>query len=127
MNLLIDTQAILWFIEGDQRLGRNARTAIEKKANTCFISMASWWEIAIKVRLNKLGLEIPLKEFIRRREAEGFRTLDIQADHVSVLTTLPLHHRDPFDRLIIAQARQDGMSICTCDDAFREYDVRVIW
>lgn len=127
MNLLIDTQAILWFINGDRRLGRNARAAIQKKTNTCYVSMASWWEMAIKIRLNKLGLEIPLKEFIRRREAEGFRTLDIHTDHVSGLIALPLHHRDPFDRLIIAQARHDGMTICTYNDAFKEYGVRVIW
>jgi len=127
LNLLIDTQALLWFTCGDKKLSRNARAAIEKTTSNRFISMASWWEIAIKIRLDKIGIELPLKEFIRRREEEGFRTLDINTDHLSGLVTLPLHHRDPFDRLIIAQARHEGMAICTYDRSFREYGARIIW
>lgn len=127
MNLLLDTHALLWFTGGDERLGLAARSTIEALETTAFISMATWWEIAIKCSLGKLVLDDPLEQFISKRLAEGFRILPIETPHLCGLKDLPFHHRDPFDRLIVAQAIHENMMVCSSDDHFPLYPIKVIW
>ena len=127
MNLLIDTHAMLWFVAGDNRLSRRAKTAIGSRDTINYLSLASWWEIAIKCSLGKLELDIPLDDFISERVDEGFRVLSIETKHLPRLTSLPFHHRDPFDRLIISQAMSEDMAVCTSDSHFASYGVRVVW
>ena len=127
MNLLVDTQAMLWFVSGDGRLSGGARTAIEAQDTISFISIASCWEIAIKCSLGKLELDLPLDRFIAERVEEGFRLLPIETEHLPALLTLPFCHRDPFDRLIICQAMAEDMLVCSADEAFRSYPITVVW
>ena len=118
---------MLWFTSGDTRLSADARAAIEKPDTISYISIASWWEMAIKCSLDKLQLDLPIKDFIAQRVDEGFRVLSIGTDHMPVVATLPFHHRDPFDRLIISQAIIENMPICTSDAQFDTYDIQRIW
>jgi PIN domain nuclease of toxin-antitoxin system len=127
VNLLVDTHAMLWFVVGDDRLSPTARAAIESPETTSYISVASWWEVAIKCSLNKLRIDHPLEEFMTHRVDEGFRVLSIDTQHLPALATLPFHHRDPFDRLIISQAMSESMPICTSDNHFSSYDVQLVW
>lgn len=127
MNLLVDTHALLWFAGGDERLSPTARAAIEDSRTPVFVSMASWWEIAIKCNLGKLVLDDPLDRFISKRLAEGFRVLPIETPHLCELKDLAFHHRDPFDRLLIAQAIHENMAVCSSDDHFALYPIKVIW
>lgn len=125
--MLIDSHAMLWFAAGDNRLSPTARAAIENPEAVNYISIASWWEIAIKHSLDKLRLDLPLEAFMRDRVSEGFRVLPIETAHLPALTMLPFHHRDPFDRLIISQAMTEAMPICTGDERFTAYDVEIVW
>ena len=127
MNLLLDTHAVLWFVAGDTRLPRRSRQAIEAADTVNYVSMASWWEIAIKCSLGKLTIDDSLEEFMRQRTAEGFRLLPLEPQHLHSLVALPFHHRDPFDRLIICQAIVENMAICTGDENFRRYPARLVW
>jgi len=127
VNLLIDTHAMLWFMGGDPRISSVARKAIEDPDSVNYISMASWWEIAIKCSLKKLKLDDPLDVFMSQCADEGFRVLPIEAHHLSALIELPSHHRDPFDRLIICQATLEDMPVCTSDRNFLRYTTRVVW
>lgn len=127
MNLLVDTHAMLWFVAGDERLSPKARQAIEDPGTTSHVSIASWWEISIKCSLKKLRLTKPLEAFMGDRVDEGFRVLPIETRHLPRLVTLPFHHRDPFDRLIVCQAIAEGMPICTGDRHFTAYGIKQIW
>ena len=127
MNLLLDTHAILWFVTGDERFSTRARRVVEDPETKNYISIASWWEIAIKCSLNKLTLTGSLESFMADRVREGFRVLPVEVTHLPALTTLPFHHRDPFDRLIICQALAENMSVCTSDHHFAQYGVEAVW
>lgn len=127
MNLLLDTQALLWWKEGSRKLGRRARRAIETEATTVRVSAGSAWEIAIKVRAGRLTLTEPLRAWMPERlEREGFLMLSVTIEHAVTVASLPDHHQDPFDRLLIAQARVEGLTLVTSDAAFDDYDVRVL-
>ena len=128
MRLLLDTHAFLWFLAGDSRLRAAARRRVEDKANDKFLSIASIWEMAIKVSLGKLELDDPLGEIVGRGAGEnGIALIGISKDHVLRVSTLPWHHRDPFDRLLAAQAMHEGMTLLTGDSAFEAYGVRRVW
>lgn len=128
MNILIDTQAIIWFAENNSQLSAKARSAMEDEDNDCFVSMASFWEISIKMNLGKLNINnLMLSEFMDEVAENGFPTLDIRRDHVLENEKLPLLHRDPFDRLIIAQAISESMVVISSDPAFDLYPVQRIW
>jgi PIN domain nuclease of toxin-antitoxin system len=128
MKLLIDTQAIIWFAENNTQLSKTARTLMEDDANSCFVSMASFWEMSIKINLGKLTINgLTLAEFIDEVDDSDFQTLAIERSHLLENTVLPLHHRDPFDRLIIAQAIEEGMPIVSSDVAFDAYAITRIW
>jgi PIN domain nuclease of toxin-antitoxin system len=119
VRLLLDTNALLWLLAGDPRLGAQARREVEAAAELV-VSSASLWEIAIKVSIGKLaalpGLPAVLAE-------AGVRRLGIEDEHLRRLESLPWHHRDPFDRLLIAQAQAEALTVLTADPAFGDYAV----
>jgi PIN domain nuclease of toxin-antitoxin system len=128
MKLLLDTHAWLWFVLGDSQLSANANNHIVDPANLKFVSPASYWEISIKMSLGKYTLNAPYREFMRRAiVGNGFRYLHISPRHTQQVSTLPFHHRDPFDRLLVAQGIVEGMAIVSHDGNFAPYGVQVIW
>ena len=128
MRLLLDTHAFLWWVEDDARLSRKARTAIAEPGNDCFLSLASSWEMAIKISLGKLKLAAPLERFVPDQlAANGFRELAIDFRHVARVSRLPFHHRDPFDRLLAAQALEEDLTVVSADRVFRTYGSSRIW
>ena len=104
MNYLLDTHTLIWLLEGNENLSKEARTVIEDSQNLCFISSASLWEMAIKVSISKLEMKIPYKDLAILIWENGIEILPIEFEHYLELLHLPFHHKDPFDRLIIAQA-----------------------
>ena len=128
MNVLLDTHAFLWLLAGDKRAPARARRMFEDPANTVTLSLASMWEMSIKVSLGKLEVPGPLQTFLAEQLAEnGIQTLDIAFRHVCAVETLPFHHRDPFDRLLAAQCLEDGLPILSADPIFERYGVKRIW
>ncbi|MBP8239342.1 MAG: type II toxin-antitoxin system VapC family toxin [Saprospiraceae bacterium] len=128
MSILVDTQAIIWYAENNSALSPIARQAMDDNTNPCYVSLASFWEMSIKMKLGKLNVKgLLLDEFMQEVEEHGFTTLDITKAHILNSGTLPLHHRDPFDRLIIAQALVEDWQVITSDDAFDAYGVKRIW
>ncbi len=127
MRLLLDTQIFLWFLEGGSRVPREAREAIRSGNNTVMVSAASVWEIAIKASLGRLAIAradvLRLPELVA---ASGFDELPIRFEHAAAIAALPMHHRDPFDRLLIAQARAETLTLVTTDATIRAYDVPVL-
>jgi len=128
MKLLLDTHAFLWFIMGSSNLSETARALIEDPANENLLSVASLWEMAIKVSLGKLTLASSFDDLIPRQLGlNGIELLNIKVDHTSVVATLPFHHRDPFDRLLIAQAIVEKMPMVSIDAAFDAYPIQRLW
>jgi PIN domain nuclease of toxin-antitoxin system len=128
LNLLLDSHAFLWFVANDPKLSIAAKAAIEAPTNRKWVSVASLWEITIKVSIGKLSLADPVAPFLVRELASNkFSTLDINIDHLAALSNLPFHHRDPFDRIIVSQAIADSISIVSTDVALDAYGVRRIW
>ncbi len=128
MRLLLDTHSFLWFIAGTDQLSSRARDLISDFDNEVVMSVASLWEIAIKTSLGKLRLSRPFEELIPEQlEQNDFEVIGIEMRYLSELLKLPLHHRDPFDRLIIAQAVTEQIPIVSRDPAFQKYSVQLIW
>lgn len=128
MRLLLDTHTLLWFALGDQRCSAVARQIIEDPSNEKWVSPASHWELAIKIGLGKYTLPGPFEDFIHAAvDGNGFSTLSILPQHTGILVHLPHHHRDPFDRLMIAQAMSEQLKIVSADDAFDAYPVQRTW
>ena len=128
MKYLLDTHTLLWFLAGDNRLGDRARRLIDDSSNEKYLSIVSLWEVAIKVGLGKLELDKPFEHmFPERLHFNGIEILDISVDSLIKLTTLPFHHRDPFDRLIIAQGLVEEIPIISADTEFDAYDVNRQW
>jgi PIN domain nuclease of toxin-antitoxin system len=128
MRLLLDTHTFLWWVRGGPGLSRRARSAIANSRNECFVSVASGWEIAIKVSLGKLRIDAPLDRFVPEQlAANGFQPLSIGLKHTARVARLPFHHRDPFDRLLVAQAIEEELAVATADPIFARYGVKRIW
>ena len=128
MRLLLDTHAYLWWVEGAPALGRRARAAVANPDNEVFFSIASCWELAIKLSLGKLRLTQGLDRFVPDQLARnGFVLAGLDFRHVVRVSDLPFHHRDPFDRVLVAQALQDELAIVSADRVFRKYGVTVVW
>src|ERR1700683_557012 len=128
MRLLLDTHAFLWFLLNDSRLSGRAKDLIVDPENDIEISPASYWEIAIKIALRKYSLPEPFELFMEREiAANDFRILAIDPRHTAPLTSMPFHHRDPFDRLLIAQAMVELIPIVGSDSAFDAYCVTRLW
>jgi PIN domain nuclease of toxin-antitoxin system len=127
MRILLDTHVFLWYISADPQLPVAFRDAIRDPANEVYLSAASVWEAVIKYALGKLPLPEPPAEYLpRQREAHRIATLPIEEATLAHLATLPPLHRDPFDRILIAQALQHGMWLATVDDAVRSYPVPLL-
>lgn len=128
MPLLLDTHAFLWWIADDRRLSRRARAAIAQRTDQCFVSLVSVWEMAIKTSLGKLTLAAPLERFIPEQlTVNGFDLHPVEFAHVVRVSDLAFHHRDPFDRLLAAQALAEGLTIVSADPIFKRYGVKRVW
>lgn len=124
MRLLLDTHTLLWWWGDDPRLDTSARTRIEDPVNSVFVSIASVWEIAIKTRLGRLRM--PLDSVRSLITESGFVTLGIDLPHALGVADLPDHHRDPFDRMLVSQARFEDLTLVTRDPAISRYDVKTV-
>jgi PIN domain nuclease of toxin-antitoxin system len=128
MNLLLDTHTMLWFFWDDPLLSTSAKALIEDPANRKLVSIASCWEIAIKVSTGKLTLGEPSRTYLQREITRNlFELLPITLEHATEVETLPYHHRDPFDRVIIAQAILEKLPIVSVDTAFDPYPITRLW
>ena len=127
MRTLLDTHAFLWAIAGDNRMSQSARDVFVGPSNLS-ISIASIWEILIKVQVGKLNLPRPAGPYVLSKLAENkVETLPVHLAHLLACEQLPLYHRDPFDRILIAQSLEEGWPIITADPVFKKYPIRVIW
>ena len=128
MRLLLDTHAFLWFVLDEPQLSTTARGLIADANNDIEVSPATYWEIAIKIRLGKYILPDPFQEFMEREIAVNrFNILHIEPRHVAPLTTLPFHHKDPFDRLLVAQSLYEQIPIVSVDLQLDAYGINRIW
>lgn len=128
MTLLLDTHALFWFCQNDPSLSGPARMLMEDPANRILVSMASCWEVAIKAGLHKLTLgESSRTYLVNALASTGFELFPITLEHATAVETLPLHHRDPFDRLLIAQAISENIPIVSADAIFDQYPVSRLW
>lgn len=128
MKLLLDTHTFLWFIAGDVRLSNKARTLIEDMDNVRLLSTASLWEIAIKTSIGKLDLGLPFGTLIPQQlDGNLIDLLDITVDHAALVATLPFHHKDPFDRMVIAQALAEELPIVSVDPILDTYSITRLW
>ena len=128
MKVLLDTHTFLWWIANDSQLSERARTVIEDADHQLFLSAASGWEIAIKTRIGKLRLADDLHGFVSEQlRINAIQVLPIQMAHALHMATLPDHHRDPFDRMLVAQSQLEQLPILTIDPQIAQYSVTVIW
>jgi PIN domain nuclease of toxin-antitoxin system len=127
MDLLLDTHSLIWFLNGDEKLSDKVKIAIEDTNNSKIVSIASIWEIAIKISLDKFKISKGFKHFLDMVEENGFEILPIAFEHAIVLSTLEFIHRDLFDRLMIAQCIADKLILATKDDNIKRYDIQTIW
>jgi PIN domain nuclease of toxin-antitoxin system len=127
MRTLLDTHAFLWALAGDNRMSKNARDTFVGPSNLS-MSVVSIWEILVKVQVGKLTLPRPACAYVLSKLAENkIETLPINLAHLLAFEQLPFHHRDPFDRMLIAQSLEEGWPIITADSIFKKYRVQVIW
>ena len=127
MANLLDTHALIWFIEGDRLLSDKALSAINDEADFNFVSIASIWEIAIKLNVEKLKLQTSFLGIQKKMDENGFKLLPVNFEHTLILKDLPLHHRDPFDRMIIAQSITEDLTIISKDKNFSLYPIKLLW
>ncbi|MBN2611410.1 MAG: type II toxin-antitoxin system VapC family toxin [Bacteroidales bacterium] len=127
MDLLLDTHSLNWFLNGDEKLSDKAKTMIEDPTNSKIVSIASIWEIAIKISLNKFKFPKGFNHFLDMVEDNGFEILPITIGHALELSTLKFIHRDPFDRLLNAQCMADKFIIVTKDDNIKRYNIESVW
>lgn len=128
MNLLLDTHILIWLIEGSEKLSQTAKHAIADDRNRINLSIASLWEITIKTSLGKLQLGLPLEQVVENFLLPGgIEILPIHLPHLLVSRALPLHHRDPFDRLLISQAKSESLTLVSEDHSFSRNTVETLW
>ena len=127
MEYILDTHTFLWFLEGSDQLSHKVKSEIKDIKNSCFISIASLWEIAIKSSLGKLNLKFPFENLTSYLAANDIEILPVTFDHIKELKNLDFHHRDPFDRLIISQAIKENLTIRSRDSNFFRYPVKIVW
>jgi PIN domain nuclease of toxin-antitoxin system len=128
MRLLLDTHALLWWVDDDPQLSTQARNLIGDAENDCYVSLVSAWEMAIKCATGQLKLAVSVQRYYQEHlPANDFQLLPIDLGHATLVETLPLHHRDPFDRLLIAQAWQEGLTLVSSDTAFDAYGITRVW
>ena len=127
MKALLDTHTFLWAISGDERLSRRAAEVFAGPSDL-WLSVVSIWEILIKVQIGKMLLPVPTGPYIVKKLVENrIETLAVSRDHVLRVETLPMHHHDPFDRILIAQSLEENIPVVTADRVFARYSVELIW
>jgi PIN domain nuclease of toxin-antitoxin system len=124
LKLLLDTHAALWFLSGDERLGPNAQRHITDDSNQVLLSAAVVWEVAVKRSLGKL--DVP-DEYLSLLLGAGVQALGVSVEHAAAVEGLPWHHRDPFDRMLVAQAGVEGAALVSRDEELRPYGVTLVW
>lgn len=128
MKFLIDTHTFIWYVTNSSKLSLKAQELINDGNNEVLLSIASIWEMAIKHSVSKLTFELPFELFITRQLAvNNFQLLNVSIDHLVIVANLPLHHRDPFDRLIIAQAIVEQIPVVGTDKVFDSYPIKRLW
>jgi PIN domain nuclease of toxin-antitoxin system len=127
VRYLLDTHAFLWLATDDARLTAPVRTLYQDVEQECFLSTASVWEMAIKASLGKLSLGTSLDQLVKGGIDRGVRLLEVRASHAYIVETLPFHHRDPFDRMLVAQATHEGMHVVSRDERLDPYSVTRVW
>lgn len=127
MQYLLDTHTFLWFVSGDVKLSERARLCIENPDHEKFISLATFWEIAIKINIEKLTLDVSFQDLYQEADSNGFKLLPITIQHIEKILYLEPHHRDPFDRILISQAIIDNLVIIGKDTTFSNYSVKQLW
>ncbi|HZH29652.1 MAG TPA: type II toxin-antitoxin system VapC family toxin [Pyrinomonadaceae bacterium] len=128
MKLLLDTHTFIWWAGEPEKLSSNALALLEDEDNELMLSVVSVWEIQIKSQLGKLRLNVPLEDLVEsQRQENGLQILPIELEHVLALSRLPTLHKDPFDRLLIAQSQVEDADIVSKDREFASYPVRVMW
>ena len=128
MRLLLDTHVFIWWFSEPEKLSPKASTLLADDDNELLLSVASVWEMQIKIQLGKLKFTVPLRELVESQEkANGVKVLPVGLEHVLSLDTLPAHHKDPFDRLLVAQAKVEGASLVSADPVFSGYPVKLLW
>ena len=127
MDILLDTHAFIWFFNGDEQMSLKARKLIEDSKNSIYVSIASIWEVAIKIGLKKLVFDGNTTEIADLIDQNGFQILQISIGHTTAYETLELIHRDPFDRILVAQAFIENMTIVTRDENIQKYRTKTIW
>lgn len=128
MKLLLDTQCWLWWFTQPEKLSVNVIEQIADEANEVWFSVASVWEMGIKVSIGKLPLPEPIDNYVSTRMTQlGARSLEINTSHALRAAALPLHHRDPFDRMLIAQAQVEAMTLVSADAVFNQYEVSLVY
>lgn len=126
-NYLLDTHVVLWFAEYSDKLSDNAYKAIQDPKSNIYVSIVSAWEIAIKLGSEKLNIKGGLPEFYRMTDSNGFITLPIEREYLLRLKHLPYKHKDPFDRMLIATAMTERMTLITADEKIHKYELPVLW
>jgi PIN domain nuclease of toxin-antitoxin system len=126
MESLLDTHAFLWYLLGDSNLGNKAKEAIDAKTGLYF-SIASLWEISIKINVGKLQLNRPVEDLPKELEYINVQILPITFQDTEIYTSLPLHHRDPFDRILVAQTMNHSLVLISRDEAFDSYPIQRVW
>jgi len=128
VKILFDTHAFIWWDSNISRLSPEALQLCQNQENTILLSTVSIWEMQIKHQLGKLKLNLPLNDIVEaQQETNGLEILPVIPPHVFALDNLPLHHKDPFDRLLIAQANVEKAVLLSCDSAVQQYPVEIVW
>ena len=127
MNCLLDTHVVLWFLGDNEKLSKAALNTILEPANEKYVSIASAWELAIKIGLGKLKFDGGVDNFFKTISDNGFFLLPIKEEHIKQVEKLPFLHRDPFDRLLVASVLSEDMSLITADENIHRYDIPCIW
>ena len=128
MRLFLDTHTFLWYIFGDRQLSTAATALLQNPANEKYLSIASPWEVGVKISTGKLTLSVPLEAYFEEQmKLNSVQTLPITLAHIARVSALPLHHRDPFDRMLIAQSLVEGIPLVSADAVFNAYGVTLPW
>ena len=127
MKLLLDTHTFLWWDSEPEKLSQHALELCQNPENMLILSVASIWEMQIKIQLGKLKIKMPLSELIRQQQENGIGILPVEASHIFAVENLPNHHKDPFDRLLVAQAIVEDAVLVSADPLITQYPVRVDW
>jgi PIN domain nuclease of toxin-antitoxin system len=127
MAFILDTHAFLWFVAGDKQLPESIKSKIIDINESCFLSIASLWEITIKNQIGKLTLDIPLEDLFEYADRNRIEIIQISYEHLLILSKLPEHHSDPFDRIIISQTVAENLTLISKDKVIKKYKIKQQW